>query len=350
MRRIGSAAGLVAALAVAAVLALASDAALAGKKTAKKSKGVCSATSATLFVACKHEAQDDHQVARAICLNLADPAERDDCREEARDGFAEDARECSEVRAAREDLCDAVGEAPYEPDFDPASFDDPRSPTNPNPYFPLAVGNRWVVADGSDTVEIEVLDKLKSIEGVPCIVVSDVELEGGVPVEITADWFAQRKNGDVVYCGESTAEYETFAGDDPEEPELVSIEGSFKAGRDGDKPGTLFPASPSVGETHRQEWSPGNAEDAATVLSTSYAYGNDPVLDQLVPPALAQLLCAAGDCVVTAEFTPLEPDALEHKYYARGIGFFLATKPEDGGVEQLVACNFDARCASLPQP
>jgi hypothetical protein len=153
-----------------------------------------------------------------------------------------------------------------------------------------------------------------------------------------------------MYCGENTAEYETFAGDDPVEPERVSMDGTFKAGRDGDKAGLLFPASPRVGSTYRQEFSAGNAEDAAMVLSTTYSYGHDATLDQLVPPALAQLLCAAGDCVVTAEFSPLSPGNLEHKYFARGIGFFLATKPGRGGVEQLVGCNMDARCASLPQP
>jgi hypothetical protein len=346
--------------AAALLMFLPADAALAKRKKQRpappaseqrEGQRYCSQTTAALFAACKHELQDDFQVARAICINTPDPAEREACTEDSREALADGAEECAEVRDARDDLCDRIGEARYAPDFDPANYDDPRSPTNPNPYFPLAVGNRWSISDGSsEMVEIEVQDKVKSIDGVLCLVVNDTASDGGVPIEITDDWFAQRKDGGIFYCGESTAEYETFPGDDPQEVELVSIDGSFKAGRDGDKPGLLFPGTPRVGDTNRQEWSPGNAEDAATVLSISYGYGHDAVLDQFVPPALAQLLCAANDCVVTAEFSPLSPSGLEHKYFARGIGFFLATKPRSGNIEQLVGCNMDARCASLPQP
>ena len=53
-------------------------------------------------------------------------------------------------------------------------------------------------------------------------------------------------------------------------------------------------------------------------------FGNDAALDTLVPQALADHLCGAG-CVVTREFSPLEPDVVEFKYYAPGIGVFLET-------------------------
>ncbi|MGH9461894.1 MAG: hypothetical protein ACRD1X_11790, partial [Vicinamibacteria bacterium] len=68
-----------------------------------------------------------------------------------------------------------------------------------------------------------------------------------------------------------------------------------------------------------------------------------------VPQALADLLCA-NDCVVTAEFTPIEPGVLQRKYYAQGIGLFLEVDPESGEINQLVDCNFDTRCAMLPAP
>lgn len=34
---------------------------------------------------------------------------------------------------------------------------------------------------------------------------------------------------------------------------------------------------------------------------------------------------------LTAEFTPLEPGVLEHKYYARGIGLVLVVTVKGGG-------------------
>ncbi len=193
------------------------------------------------------------------------------------------------------------------------------------------------------------LDETKLIDGVTCIVVNDVVAEDGELIEDTDDWFAQHVDGTVHYCGEIARDFETFDGDDPEEPELVSIDGSFKAGRDGDKSGILFPGTPTVGDTYRQEWSASNAEDVATVISTSYGFGNDPDLDEFAPEDLVELLCD-DDCVVTADFTPIEPDVLEYKYYAAGIGLFLEVKPEDGEVAQLVDCNFDSRCDDLPEP
>jgi hypothetical protein len=57
-----------------------------------------------------------------------------------------------------------------------------------------------------------------------------------------------------------------------------------------------------------------------------------------------------GDCVVTRNFSLLEPGVIERKYYARGIGVFLEVKPGSGEVVQLTGCNFDDRCASLPAP
>ncbi len=53
---------------------------------------------------------------------------------------------------------------------------------------------------------------------------------------------------------------------------------------------------------------------------------------------------------MTREFSALDPDAHERKYYAPGIGFFLQVNIATGWVVQLVDCSFDARCARLPAP
>jgi hypothetical protein len=295
---------------------------------------------------------DDHFVQKAVCRNVSDTKERNACFAEAEEARDEGADECREQRQARRDLCKELGPGRYDPDFDPADFDDDFTKlTNPNPYFPLAIGNRWSYVGGDETVTVEVLAKTKLIEGVTCVVVNDVATENGVVKESTDDWIAQAKAGSAHYCGEISQNLETFAGDDPMELELVDVDGSWKAGRDGAKAGILFLAKPAVGDVYRQEWAPGDAEDAARVLSTTYGFGGkDAELDELVPQELAELLCSAHDCAVTADFSPLEPDALERKYYAYGIGLFLEVSPEDGEIVQLVDCNFDPRCASLPAP
>jgi hypothetical protein len=97
-----------------------------------------------------------------------------------------------------------------------------------------------------------------------------------------------------------------------------------------------------------EESSIGNAEDAAEVLAVDYAYGKRPELDKLVPANLAKLLCA-GNCVVTKNFSQIEPDVIERKYYAPGIGVFLEVEPATGEVVRLVKCTVDPRCALLPK-
>jgi len=321
---------------------------------AKKSDGDgrhCSDTANALFVACGGEVQAAFFTASAICANLTDADERAECTSDAKDESKEGNLLCREQREARRELCGELGEARYDPAFDPADFDaNFASLTHPNPFFPLGIGNAWEYASEDESVAIEVLDATKRIEGVTCIVVNDrVEVDGEV-VEDTDDWFGQRKNGTVDYCGEISRNYESFAGDDPAAAELVDLEGSWKTGRDGAQPGTLFQGTPAVGQVYRQEFAAGIAEDAARVLSTTYGFGGDPELDEFVPEALADLLCAASDCVVTGEFSPLSPDSFERKYYARGIGLFLEVHPDSGETLQLVDCNFDARCAALPTP
>jgi hypothetical protein len=311
----------------------------------------CTATAKLQHRACRKEVEDDYYSAKAICQNVGDAEDREECFDEAKQERRDADELCGDQRAARRELCELLGEDRYEPDFDPADYDeDLENLTSPNPWFPLAVGNRKVFESEEETTTIEVTDKTKLIERVTCIVVNDVVSVDGVPLEDTDDWLAQRKDGTIDYCGESVRDFETFEGDDPMEPELVSREGSFKVGRDGDKSGTLFPGAPAVGQAFRQEWSAGNAEDAAVVISTTYGYGSDPELDAFVPQELAELLCPDHDCVVLAEFTPLDPGVVERKYFAPGIGGFLEVKPDEGEISQLVECNFDARCSVLPTP
>jgi len=315
------------------------------------SNDACSSSARVQYGACKHAVSDDFGIARAVCFNEPDAATRRQCLADASSERADAADECREIRAARKEICEALGPAPHAPDMSPAGFEDPRNPLHPNPWFPLPIGGSWTYSDGSDSNTVTVLDKTKRIAGIDCLVVEDVENAGSGAVEQTFDWFATRTNADIVYCGEDTRELQTFPGDDPMELELVSREGSFKAGVDGAKAGTLFLGSPTVGATVRQEWAPSEAEDIGEVLSTTYRFGQSADLDTAVPAALAQLLCAAGDCVVIEETTPIEPDALERKYYARGVGMFLEVDLEETpSARPLVACNVDARCAQLPTP
>src|SRR5688572_24652211 len=83
-----------------------------------------------------------------------------------------------------------------------------------NPYWPMRQGSRWVYreTDSEGTVQrvvVTVTRRTKMIaNGVRARVVHDVVTEGGQPVEVTDDWYAQDSAGNVWYLGEKTAEYE----------------------------------------------------------------------------------------------------------------------------------------------
>ena len=85
-------------------------------------------------------------------------------------------------------------------------------------------------------------------------------------------------------------------------------------------------ADPAVGDVYRQELSLGNAEDAAEVVSVTDS--------ESVPVADCD-----GTCVVTFDFTPLDPEALEYKYYTPGVGLMLEVDIESGDRLELVEFN-----------
>jgi hypothetical protein len=305
-------------------------------------------TAADLHSACLSEVSDDYYVNKAKCRNFEERSKREECLSAAGEARAEERNLCAEKRKGRLKACKSLGEGRYDPPFDPALFDNPKSPNKPNPYYPLTVGNRWEYRGGIEFNTIEVLNESKLIGGVRCIIVRDQVFKNGDLAENTDDWFCPKKDGAVWYFGEEVKDFETYDGDDPRRPELVSVDGSFKNFRDGDKGGIIFPATPKAGEVYLEEFSLGNAEDIAEVLSVTYRFGANPELDRLAPQKLVSLLCSAGDCVVTKNASLLEPGIYAYKYYARGIGFFLEIKPDTGETLQLTSCNFESRCKTLP--
>jgi hypothetical protein len=183
-----------------------------GAGPAPAQDGFCSTTATALLRACRSEVKDDFFVAQAICINVSDDEGRRGCSGRARTARKEANKLCRRQRQGRLDACRSLGEGRYDPDFDPALYDDPRNPSNPNPFFPLRVGNRWEYG-GAETVIVQVLNETKAIDGVRCIVVRDRVFEDGDLIEDTDDWFATSKDGDVWYCGEEVKDFESFAGD-----------------------------------------------------------------------------------------------------------------------------------------
>lgn len=300
----------------------------------------CTGAANALRRACEFEALDEFFLGASTCAHSSSEDEADLCLEDYSDDRDDLLGECAAVTQARLDLCvatdDAVHNPPFGMDFaddfvDPLAIGTPGGPL-PHPYLPLLQGSTWVyegafMEDGEEIVEVitvTVTDKIKLIDGIRCLVVRDtVEVDGEL-VEDTDDWFAQDADGNLWYCGEEVKDYETFDGDLPSVPELVAIDGSFKAGRDGDEAGILLPAVPVAGDIYRQEVSFTNAEDAIEILATDAT--------ETVPAA-----SCSGDCLLTLDFSPLDPGVEENKYYAPGVGMILEVNLDTGDRVELIS-------------
>lgn len=194
-------------------------------------------------------------------------------------------------------------------ELDPASF----SPDIDHPYWPMEVGTVWTYretdAEGAEQrVVVTVTDRTRDIQGIQARVVHDVVTEDGEVVEDTFDWYAQDEDGNVWYMGEDTTAFEE--GKPPDK------EGSWEHGVDGALAGILLPADPEVGMSYRQEYYEREAEDMGEILS----------LDESVEVPYGKY----DGVLKTKDWSPLEPDLVENKFYARGVGPVLATTVSGG--------------------
>lgn len=179
-----------------------------------------------------------------------------------------------------------------------------------NQFWPMQPGSRWIYRETDphgtkQRVVVTVTSQTKRIaNGITARVVHDVVTEGGEPVEVTDDWYAQDKCGNVWYLGEATKEYENG--------KVASTAGSFEAGVDGAQAGIAVPAKPKVGLRYRQEYYAGHAEDRAEVFS---------LVEQVQVP---RGYFGQGRVLMTKDLNPLKPRTAEYKFYVRGLGPVLA--------------------------
>lgn len=205
----------------------------------------------------------------------------------------------------------------YSVDIDPGNF----VAGIDNAYFPLAGGKTFIyegdTEKGLEHIEVVVLPETREVMGIAATAVRDTVTVDGVLIEDTIDWYAQDSDGNVWYMGEDVTNYDGGVATDKS--------GSWEAGIDGALPGIVMYADPAAhsGETYRQEYYPGKAEDMAEIVSVD---------GQVNSP-----LGTFEEVVQTLETTPLEPDAREHKFYAPGVGLIQETDVNSGEVISLVA-------------
>ncbi len=178
------------------------------------------------------------------------------------------------------------------PAFDTSNFSNPLEINNK--YFPLKPGTTMIY-EGKNEDEptrdvFVVTNDTKEIMGITTRIVHDDAYVNEEHEETTNDWFAQDDQGNVA------------------------------------KAGIVMEADPKVDDTYNQEFLKGVAEDKGTILSLdekiTVPYGTFP------------------NVLKTKDFSPLEPDIVENKYYAQNIGEIKALSVKgESEVESLVQIN-----------
>jgi uncharacterized membrane protein YkoI len=189
-----------------------------------------------------------------------------------------------------------------------------------NKYLSFTPGTNFVyqgkTEEGTERNEVYVTNQTKNIMGIETLVVWDRVWLDDQLIEETYDWYVQDKVGNVWYYGEDSKEYEDGV--------VVSTEGSWEAGVDGAEAGVVMEAFPKVGDSYRQEYYEGKAEDMTDIISMNVS----------IKVKYGQF----KNCLQTKDWTPLEPDSDEYKYYCPEVANLVYEVVADEGL-QLIDIN-----------
>jgi hypothetical protein len=206
---------------------------------------------------------------------------------------------------------------PYDPVINPRDFVSRVS----NRYFRLTPGAVFTfekrIPTGTERSEVEVTREKRRVMGVLTTVVRHTTWVNGQLKEISRDWYAQDRRGNVWYFGEEVDNYENGR--------LKDHAGSWEAGVNGAKPGIVMLNDPLVGLTYRQESYKGHAEDAGAVIAVNRTV--------TVPSGTFR------GCVQTRNWSNIDRTENEYKYYCPQVGFLALEEaaPQGGESAQLVS-------------
>jgi hypothetical protein len=205
-----------------------------------------------------------------------------------------------------------------------------------NPYWQLQPGNTYVyqaVEDGECIVNIVTVtemiknDFVAPYDQITARVIddrewADTDCDGtgdGDPLEVTSDWYAQDDFGHIWYFGEDTVDEEG------------STEGSWEAGKDvagvGSiaEPGIIMLANPDVATEGSVLAAPGLFYEQEYYEDEAQDMGKVKRLNASVVLEMENNLASSEytGCLKTKEWTPLDPGAVEFKYYCPYVGLVL---------------------------
>lgn len=197
----------------------------------------------------------------------------------------------------------------YNPTIQPADFVNAIN----NPYLSLQPGMVWIYAGKDDhgrkiEIEEEVTSNTKIIRGVTTTVVRKRVWQKNKLIREVSEWYAQDKGGNVWSFGKESKKLKNS--------EIIDTTNSWEAGINGAKPGIVMKAYPRAGDTYRQEFVYGKAENIAQVLSNS----------QTTKIGLGEY----KNCLQIQSWTRLEPALVEYRFYSKEVGNVLRVENIEG--------------------
>lgn len=207
---------------------------------------------------------------------------------------------------------DETGTTSTGADYDPVINPDDFVSTIDNRYYPLAPGTTYIyegeTEEGAERNEVTVTSDTRTVMGVECVVVHDRVWLKGELIEETYDWYAQDRDGNVWYFGEDVDNYENGV--------LANHDGAWEAGKDGARPGYIMKAEVARGDSWRQEYLIGEAEDMGEIIGLG--------------ESVAVRAGSFQSCVRTRDWTPLEPEIEENKLYCPQTGMVFEEMTRGG--------------------
>ncbi|MFQ5701264.1 MAG: hypothetical protein ACE5HU_05415 [Acidobacteriota bacterium] len=274
----------------------------------------CSSTADRVFKSCRKTASGKYRQAVHRCEVLLDGGNQLICSENAFVVMLNARGRCDKQRAARRQVCDSLGEAPYDPPVAPENF--VRSIDNP--FLPCVPGTARAyegeTVDGMARRVLEVTSDVHRILGVVCTVVKEHLYLNGVLTRQSYAYFAQDTQGNVWSFGRLSYGLEKKV--------FVRREDSWEAGVNAAAPGIVMPAVPRVGDVHRRNYLPAKLEDMSAIVS----------LQESVRVPLGRF----ARCLEIEDWTPIEPDIVVDRFYAPGIGLILEVDAVTGSRLELV--------------
>jgi len=191
-------------------------------------------------------------------------------------------------------------------EIDPKKFS--RSTDVDNGWMPLTPGKKLyyeghTIEDRKripHRVEYTVTDLVKVINGIPCVVVYDLDISNGHMEEQELTFFAQDDDRNVWHLGQMREAYD--------EGEFIGGQAWMVGHLEGAKAGIMMPGNPREGTPSYSEGfapAPFNWTDRGRVRKMN---------ERTTVPA------GAFDTLLIEEWSSTEPNASQYKYYAPGIG------------------------------